>query len=157
MPKAIPLKEVQNLWTGTFGMGALILGALAVTFWEKQPTFIFEYRFAIVGLFAFSMMAVHELFIVRIYKRNFNFSSPRILNDANYTNLKTKFLALVCSLLLAFFAYTLLNEYGLNLRWDTFLQYNQSWYKSFFNLFFILTPTFFKQDANPEIGAKKKN
>lgn len=139
-PDRAPLGDEQNFTTGVLGTLVLVVGsfgcaAVAATGYESP---LFRYRYAVIMVVAFLVMAAHELLVVKVHRRNFDFGRPHEWTDAARRRVLVRSGALGANLLLAVAAYTVLTHYGLNLGGARLFRFEGSWYAPYFRLFFPL-------------------
>lgn len=141
-PEASPAPggDGQSLATGLLGTGVLVVGAVAcaavaATGYDSPA---FAWRYPILAVAVLAVMAAWELAVVRVYRRNFDFASPRPLDRPARRRVWARVAALAGHLALALAAYVILVHYGLDVGGARLFRFEGSWYESFFPLFFAL-------------------
>ena len=152
------LEENQSKYTGWVGMAALTFAAYAMTWYQHfrelplQPRFLFEslplgayifierlylliwhYRYAAGTGFVLGAMAVYELAVVRVYKRQFDFSAPRVMDEEAWRRVRARCVALYACFVPATFLYVTLGEYCFYVA-----PYPDHWYYSHFRTFYLI-------------------
>ena len=117
-------------------MAALVFAAYAITWYQHfkefplQPRFLFEtlplsayifierlyllawhFRYAAATGFVLGAMAVYELAIVKVYRRQFDFSAPRAMDGEAWQRVRGRCIALYACFVPATFLYVTLGEY----------------------------------------------
>ena len=139
-PDRAPLGDEQNFTTGVLGAAVLVVGALgcAAVAATGHESPLFTYRYVIVVLASFLVMAAYELGVVKVHRRNFDFGRSHEWTDAAKRRVLVRCAALGGHLLVAVVAYTVLSHYGLNLSGEGLFRFERSWYAPYFRLFFPL-------------------
>ncbi len=145
-PTKVPLDDVQSQLTGLSAVILMLIGALVFAWLEKQGILnqvipiASELRYVYLIMLALGIMAFIELYWFKIYKRNFDFSSPKKLEVENYRDMGRKYVALLISFSVAAFLYWSLYEYRVPFNMLDLLKLSESWYFPFFGLFCIMCP-----------------
>ena len=140
-PELVRLEEVQTISTGVIGTALLLAGIVAILFAVRNdfPLPFFEHRYTVLLTVVFLAMAAYEIAVVRVHRRNFDFSKPRAMDQHSFDNIFLKFVGLTLSLAAAMGFYALLSEYHLNVSWNPIFSFQASWYRPFFNFFFAMS------------------
>lgn len=135
-----PVGDAQRLTTGVLGTVVLVGGAswCAVLAAGGHDGPLFGYRHALLLAAVFVVMAGYEIGVVRVYRRNFDFASPRPWTPDARRRVAARSGALAGHILLAVVAYVVLTHYGLDLAGRSLFRFQDSWYAPWFRLFFPL-------------------
>lgn len=132
--------DAQRLTTGLLGTVVLVGGAswCAVLAAAGHEGPLFAYRYTLLLGAVFVVMAGYEVAVVRVHRRNFDFTSPRPWTREARRRVAARSGALAAHLLLAAGAYVVLTHYGLDLGGSRLFRFGDSWYAPWFRLFFPL-------------------
>ena len=127
----------QRLATGIAGALVVALGAVLLTIFRVlvHPAVPNDVEYVVLLVVAFLVMALFELAIFRVHRRQLDFSRRRVLTAVDQHDIMCQFAALITTLAVAWAAYGLLGEYGLNLKRFFSAEFAESWYSPFFRMF----------------------
>ena len=131
------LEQVQSFWSGALGAVVLVAGVLYLAFRDfgrgEAAGFSREHAWVLAAMFA--AIAAYEILVVKVYRRQFDFSRRVGLGSEHYRRIGVRFFGFVGSMGIALGLYVVLAEYHLDIGGPGWFEYGDSWYGPFFVFF----------------------
>jgi protein-S-isoprenylcysteine O-methyltransferase Ste14 len=134
-----PLEQGQSALTGWVGALIIVGASLVAAFFRNIPLPM-EWRYPLLLVAVFSGMALVEVVVFKVHRRNFDFSQTRPFTDAAFGRVMQRCTALYFCMALATFLYTYMGDYNFYLS-----PYPEGFFYYEFRLFFfgVLAVLFF--------------
>jgi len=119
----VPLRDVQSALTGYLGL-VVLFGGMALIWFDVIPRpqdgasdlvkTLYAGRWAIILLALTATMVAVELFVVRVYRRHFDFGKPRTMDSAARGRVMKRWAGIVAMLAAAWLLYSVIDLYRLD-------------------------------------------